>query len=243
MKKLSAYYFIADAHLGAGTAEAEERLLCFLETVRSRANVLYVLGDLFDFGFEYRRVIPKCGVKILAELSRLRRDGTRVVYLPGNHDFRFGTFLCQEVEVPAGKNLEQEIDGLRVWMGHGDELEQRPVSVLFRSFSRSRTAHWLYSLLHPDVGVSLADWVARRSRERQADEKLRERMAEFAKTKLGDGFDVVVLAHSHLPELRRYGSGIYLNIGDWLENFTYGVISNRAVALERFEGPGHGRIV
>ena len=237
MRKLSAHYFVADAHLGAGTDATEEKFLCFLENIRGRAESLYVLGDLFDFWFEYRRVVSKHCVRAIAELTRLRRAGTRVLYLRGNHDFRFGEMARRELEVSATDSLEQEVGGLRVWMSHGDALDRRAVPVLFRAFSRSRTVNWLYSLLHPDMGMGLATWVSRQSRQREPDERLREVMADFARVKLSQGFDVVILAHSHLPELRRFDTGTYLNVGDWLRSFSYGVIRNGTAALEYFDVP------
>lgn len=233
---MSAHYFVADAHLGAGAAESEQTLLCFLESIRGKADSLHVLGDLFDFWFEYHRAIPKHGVMVLAELSRLRHSGTRVVYLAGNHDFRVGELLRREVEVAPGRDLEQTIDGLRVWMSHGDWLDERPESVLFRGLGRTRAATWLYSLLHPDIGVGLAAWVAGRSRDREPNEALKAKMAEFAEQQLGKGYDLVVLAHSHLPDLRRFGTGTYLNAGSWLQYSAYGVIRHGTVALERFAG-------
>ncbi len=178
--------------------------------------------------------MPKYGLEVLAELARLRRRSVRVVYLVGNHDFRIGSWLREQVEVMPGPELVETLDGLRVWMSHGDRLDRRPESVFFRKLSRSRTANWLYSLLHPDLGVSLASWVTGRSRERSPNEELRARMVEYAQTKVREGYDLIVLAHSHLADLRRFDTGTYLNVGAWCGGFTYGVIRNGQVALERF---------
>lgn len=236
---MSEHYFIADAHLGASAGRSEEALISFLESINNRANSLYILGDLFDFWFEYRHTVPKYGLAVIAELARLRRRSVRVVYLAGNHDFRIGPWLLEQVEVMPGPELVETLDGLRVWMSHGEGLDRRPESVFFRKLSRSRTANWLYSLLHPDLGVSLASWVTGRSRERSPNEELQARMVQFAQAKVREGYDLIVLAHSHLPDLRRFDTGTYLNVGAWSGGLTYGVIRNGQVALERFTDKGY----
>ncbi len=231
---MSAHYFVSDAHLGAAPAGAEERLLRFLESIRGRADSLYILGDLFDFWFEYGRAIPKHGFRVLAELVQLRKSGTAVVYLAGNHDLRFQEFFHRELGITTAFEWSGTIDGRRVWMKHGDEVDRRPVSMLFRRLMRSRLNRFLYSFVHPDLGIGFAGWVARRSRARGSDSGLREEMAGFAERKLAQGFDVVLLAHLHEPELRRFGEGVYVNTGDWLTHFSYGVMEDGEVSLRFF---------
>jgi UDP-2,3-diacylglucosamine hydrolase len=101
---------------------------------------------------------------------------------------------------------------------------------------RNRVSGALYALLHPDIGVGLAEGVARTSRDYSAKPELVEAMARFAAEKLATGFDAVILGHSHVPELRHVGAGVYLNVGDWVKHFTYGVMRDGAVALEEFRG-------
>lgn len=230
---------MSDAHLGAAPAGAEERLVEFLGSVRGNADSLFVLGDLFDFWFEYGRAIPKHGFRVLAELAFLRRSGTRVVYLAGNHDFCFQDFFGRELGVETGQELALTIDGKRVWMSHGEGIDRRFVSAVFRRLMRGRVNNVLFSLLHPDLGIPLAGWVASRSRARGLDERLGRKMRAFAEAKLALGHDVVVMGHLHRPELHRTGNGVYLNVGDWTEHFSYGVIRDGEVKLERF-GPSAG---
>jgi len=230
---LSAHYFVSDAHIGAAPAGAESRLVEFLESIRGRATSLYVLGDLFDFWFEYNRAIPVSGFRVLGALSRLAQEGTRVVYLAGNHDVRFTGFFKRElgIESCAGP-LAETLDGRRVWMSHGDDLDKRLIPSLFRTLMRSRVNQALYSLVHPDLGISLARSVSGASRKRPPDARLAEKMAAFARTRLEQGQDIVVLAHLHRPELRTFGSGIYLNTGDWVSNFSYGKLEQGRLSLE-----------
>jgi UDP-2,3-diacylglucosamine hydrolase len=232
---LSAHYFVSDAHIGGGNPDAEQRLFRFLESIRGKAESLHILGDLFEFWFEYGRAIPKPGFRALAELAELRRTGTRIGYLKGNHDFWFKDFWRRELGAEAADEMDVVLDGKRVFLAHGDVLDRTPVPRVFRVLMRSRFNGWLYSLLHPDLGIGLALAVARVNRFKSAKPSLVEDMARFAAGKLASGFDVVVLGHSHVPEVRQYGCGQYLNVGDWLNHFTYGVIRDGVPSLEVFE--------
>ena len=232
---MSAHYFVSDAHIGGGNPDAEQRLFRFLESIRGRAQSLHILGDLFEFWFEYGRAIPKPGFRALAELAELSRLGTRIGYLKGNHDFWFKDFWRRELGADAADELDVRLDGKRVYLAHGDVLDHALVPRFFRALMRSRLDGWLYSLLHPDVGIGLALAVARVSRAESAKPSLVEDMARFAGGKLGSGFDIVIMGHSHVPELRQVNGGTYINIGDWLKHFTYGVIRDGVPSLEVFE--------
>jgi UDP-2,3-diacylglucosamine hydrolase len=233
---LSAHYFVSDAHIGAGRPVAEPRLVEFLDSIRGRATSLFVLGDLFDFWFEYSRAIPVSGFRVLGALSGLVQAGTRVVYLAGNHDVRFLGFFKQELGIESCPGpLAETLDGKRVWMSHGDDLDRRPIPMLFRTLMRSRINQALYSLVHPDLGISLARSVSGASRRRPPDTRLADKMAGFARGKLSEGHDIVVLAHSHRPELRTFETGSYLNTGDWVDNCSYGVLEDGRLRLEYFK--------
>jgi len=225
----------SDVHPGAVGPEGEARLLEFLATIQGQADSLYLLGDMFEFWFEYRTVIPKRGFGLLARLAELRRAGTALFFLKGNHDFWFQSFLQRELGAESVHDeLETTIDGKRVHLSHGDGLDRGAVPRLFRALMRNQVNGALYSLFHPDVGVGLARWVARRSRELSARPYLLEDMARFAQAKLAAGCDVVFMAHSHVPEERRFGAGVYINVGDWIRSLTYGVIRDGEASLERF---------
>jgi UDP-2,3-diacylglucosamine hydrolase len=233
---LSAHYFVSDVHLGARPGENEARLLAFFDSIRGQAASLYVLGDLFEFWFEYRCAIPKHGFRVLSALADLHRQGTAIGYIEGNHDRWFNDFLARELGTRAAVELDVMIDGRRVYLAHGDALDKGLVPRLARGLMRSRVSSALYALLHPDLGIGLAHRIAAASRDAGMKPYLQEAMACFAEAKLSAGFDVVILAHSHLPETRRLGQGVYLNIGDWVSNFTYGRLQDGRVTLERFEG-------
>ena len=232
---MSAHYFVSDAHIGGSKPEAEQRLFRFLESIRGEAASLYILGDLFEFWFEYGRAIPKLGFQALAELAELRRTGTHIGYLKGNHDFWFKDFWRRELGAEAADELDVTLDSKRIYLAHGDALDRAFVPRFFRVLMRSRLDGWLYSLLHPDFGIGLAHAVASVSRAESIKPSLVEDMAAFAARRLESGFDIVILGHSHVPELRQVSGGTYINIGDWLTHFTYGVIRDGVASLERFE--------
>ena len=233
---MSAHYFVSDAHIGAGRADAEQRLGRFLENIKGRADSLYILGDLFEFWFEYRRAVPKQGFGVLSRLAELNRSGTKITYLKGNHDFWFQDFLRRELHAETADELDVVIDGRRVFVAHGDRLDRSLVARFFRWLMRSRVNGALYSMLHPDLGIGLARWVALANRDEKTNLRLKDAMARFAEERLRAGYDIVVLGHSHAPERREWDNGIYLNVGDWMTHFTYGVIRDGAASLHVFEG-------
>jgi UDP-2,3-diacylglucosamine hydrolase len=200
------------------------------------ANSLYILGDLFEFWLEYGRAIPKLGFRALAELAELSRTGTHIGYLKGNHDFWFKDFWQRELGAEAADELDVMLDGKRVYLAHGDSLDRALVPRVFRALVRSRVNGWFYSLLHPDIGIGLAHAVASVSRAGSRKPGIVEDMAAFARGKLESGFDIVILGHSHVPELRQMNRGTYLNLGDWVNHFTYGVIRDGVPSLEVFDG-------
>ena len=232
---MSAHYFVSDAHIGGSSPDAEQRLFRFLESIRGNADTLHILGDLFEFWFEYGRAIPKPGFQALSELAELRRTGTRIGYLKGNHDFWFKDFWRRELGAEAADELDVTLDNKRVYLAHGDALDRAFVPQFFRVLMRSRIDGWLYSMLHPDVGIGLALAVARASRVKSAKPSLVEDMARFAVSKIESGFDIVIMGHSHVPEFRQLEHGAYLNVGDWMTHFTYGAIRGGVASLEVFE--------
>ena len=172
-------YFIADAHLGVRSREREapreERLHAFLGSLAGRASALVIVGDLFDFWFEYRTAIPRRHFATLAILRRLRESGVALTYLNGNHDFWLGRFLAAEVGIETHDGpLALEAQGRRLWVHHGDGLVGGDLGYrLLRSVIRHPASIALYGLLHPDLGIPLAHQVSRWSRQSRGREPAR----------------------------------------------------------------------
>jgi UDP-2,3-diacylglucosamine hydrolase len=241
-----AAYFVCDAHLGADPpereADRERRLHEFLASLPGRASALYVIGDLFDFWFEYRTAIPARPFRTLATLRAVVQAGVPVTYLNGNHDFWLGSFLEREVGVRACYGaLPLEIEGRRIWLHHGDGLVGGDLGyrLLKRALS-SRINIALYRLLHPDLGIPLARLVSKLSRRSRGDRPLEpERLwREIALPRFAEGYDAVLIGHfHHVFERRETGREFFL-LGDWITRFSYAVLERGAFRLETWPPAG-----
>ena len=239
-------YFISDAHLGIEDYAAEEerrnRLLDFLRSLRGRARLLYIVGDLFDFWFEYRSVVPRQHYTVLYALSALVESGTRVVYLPGNHDFWLGTFLDEQVGVETADGpLTVTHHGRKIYIAHGHGLIARDRG--YRAMSKimhSALSIRLFQLIHPDFGFKIGRLASRLSRRRgrPASWDPRQTYRDLAFTLLDDGYDLVVFGHNHSPTLQYKGEKAYINLGDWIRHDTYGVLREGEMSLEKYGDEG-----
>ena len=239
-------YFISDAHLGIEDYAAEEerrnRLLDFLRSLRGRARLLYIVGDLFDFWFEYRSVVPRQHYTVLHALSALVESGTRVVYLPGNHDFWLGTFLDEQVGVETADGPLTAIHhGRKIYIAHGHGLiasdrGYRAMSKIMHSALSIR----LFQMIHPDCGFKIGRLASRLSRRRGRPAAWDPRQAyrDLAFSLLDDGYDLVVFGHNHCPTLQYKGEKAYINLGDWIRHDTYGVLREGEMSLEKFGDEG-----
>jgi UDP-2,3-diacylglucosamine hydrolase len=236
-------FFLSDAHLGADDPAVEEskvrKLLDFFDHVNTHGHRLVILGDLFDFWFEYRRVIASCNFPILAGLWNLRRNGIRIDYYLGNHDYWTSGFLSQHLATTVHDSPSSELFGKRrAFLAHGDGLSANEKGYLYmKRILRSPISATVFSLLHPDAGAWLARLTSRKSRQRI--EEKRERTARnlraFARKQLESGaYDWIIVGHSHQPEKCLMDGGTYLNIGDWSEHFTYGRVRGEEIHLEEW---------
>ena len=221
--------FISDAHLGAASREAEasreQRLHAFLATLPGRASSLYIVGDLFDFWFEYRTAIPRRLFGTLSALERLREAGIEIVYLNGNHDFWLGSFMSETLgirTVEGAVTVEQQ--GRKIWVHHGDGLIGGDLGYkILRSVLRHPASISLYGWLHPDLGIPLAHVVSELSRKSRGEPPLRsERLwNEVAKPRFAEGYDGVVIGHFHHAYEQRENGREFFMLGDWIERFTF----------------------
>jgi UDP-2,3-diacylglucosamine hydrolase len=243
-------YFISDSHLGAEDKEKEklkeEKLASFLDKIKEDAESLYILGDMFEFWFEYKNLIPKDHFTILSKLRSLVDSGIKVSYVVGNHDFWLGNFLSEQIGIQIFKDpIEANHQGEKIFMAHGDGLAKKDLGYrILKKILRNRVNIFLYRQLPPDVSYPLAKFVAGKSRS-QADRReasYLEDYRNFAYEKIKQGFDAVILAHTHIPTLENLIAnstdsaqrGVYVNIGDWFKHFTYGKLIEGRFYLEKF---------
>ncbi len=231
--------FISDAHLGCGwrDKEREASLLEFLDYAHSEAEALFILGDLFDFYFEYRSVILKETIRVLSRLAQLTEDGIRVYFMGGNHDW-WGRGFLEElgiIEIPCP--YATIIDGLKIYIHHGDGIAPGDWKYrVVKRIIRSRFAISSFSLIHPDLARKLVAFFSVSSR-RSAEDKsaLLPSYEPFVKARLNEGYDIIIMGHIHIPSLEKYNNGIYLNTGDWLRHFSYGILKDGKLELRYWE--------
>jgi UDP-2,3-diacylglucosamine hydrolase len=238
------YYFFSDVHLGLKSAEEEKlketKLVGFLNSIQPDCEKLFIVGDLFDCWIEYRKVVPKGYFRLLAKLNEMSEAGIEINFFSGNHDFWLNTYLRDDV----GMNLyydeyKTELDGKKFFITHGDGLSHGDWGYkIIKKILRSRINQFLYSLIHPDIGIWLAEGSSKTSRYQTSDKSHGALgMQEYASHRVNDGFDYVIMGHFHRPqniEIKRAdGSiGYYITLGDWIKNFTYGEYSEGRFELK-----------
>ena len=233
-------YFLSDAHLGtdpAGVeADREARLHAFLRMVAARGGRLYVLGDLFDFWFEYRTAIPRRFFETLCALRDVRAAGVAITYLVGNHDFWLGPFMSRELGMHVHDGaLAVEVQGRRLWLHHGDGLIGGDLGYrVLKKVLRHPGCIALYRLLHPDVGIPLAHRVSGWSRHSRAGRPIdfARLEREIAAPRFAEGHDAVMIGHFHAPHHACAGGRDFIVLGDWIEQFTYAVLEAGRLRVE-----------
>ncbi len=235
-------YFLSDLHLGAypnSEKSSMPMLMDFLRHVEEDRAHLYIVGDLLDFWFEYRTVVPRRPFRLLARLKEMVENGVRVTYIAGNHDYWIGDFLREDVGLATFTDqLEIAIEGKRFLISHGDGLATTGdlgYRVL-KGILHSRVVSAAFRLVHPDLGISMARLFSRLSRRHSSrnDNDPRPGLETFVTAKAKSGFDYVVLGHLHKPRLFEIEGTSCLVIGDWIDCFTYGLFSNGRLTLERW---------
>ncbi len=266
---LNRIYFISDVHIGApdigaGAREREDVLIDFLKSIRHGARALYIVGDLFDFWFEYRTTIPSSGARVLFELYNLVEAGVNVIYLPGNHDLWPSEYFSEQlgVELPGGP-VTVTHQGLKIHIAHGDEIRTDWRFRLSRGVLKNRFCVALFRLLHPDLGAILARSTSRLSefRIRRRGPGNRDILYRAAGEKIEEGFDIVIHGHYHFSLHARVGgsaveqagpkvcpghhadgaaerSGELVVLGDWIQQYTYAVLEGGRIQLKKWEKGG-----
>ncbi len=233
-------YVISDAHLGFAPREVERSLLRFLAHLRGRAGSLVINGDLFEFWFEWRRVMPRGSFRILAALAELREAGVPIVMVAGNHDCWGGEILREDVGVDYLLGpWRGTLGGWPAQVEHGDGLrgrEDRGYRAL-RRLIRHPLSIRLFRLLPPDLGSALASGTSHTSRNYQArDGGEGLRRIAMDRLRADPALALLIFGHSHIPELRRTpGGGVYANAGPWLDQQTFLRITPDRIALRRWD--------
>lgn len=241
-------YFASDNHLGAPTAEAsrprEKKFIAWLDEIKHDAAAIFLLGDLFDFWFEYQKVIPKGFSRTLGKLAEISDSGIPIYYFVGNHDLWMNGYFEEELHIPVyHKPQEFTFNDKTFFIGHGDGLGpfDKGYKRMKKVFTNS-VFKWLFKWLHPDIGVRLAQYLSVKNKLISGDEdahflgEKNEWLVLYAKEKLKNKhFDYFVFGHRHLPlEIKLNQTSEYINLGDWITYYTYGVFDGKDFKLKTF---------
>ena len=242
-------YFASDNHLGAPTAEAsmprEKKFVQWLDAIKHDAEVVFLLGDLFDFWFEYKYVIPKGFTRVLGKLAELSDQGIKIHFFVGNHDLWMNGYFEDELNIPVYHDNKEFTFGNKTFLighgdgkGPGDNGYKRMKRVFTNPFSKA-----LFRWLHPDVGVKLAQYLSVKNKLISGDEDVKflgeenEWLVLYSKRKLETKhYNYLVFGHRHLPMKITVGENSeYVNLGDWIGYFTYGVFDGENFEIKKFE--------
>jgi UDP-2,3-diacylglucosamine hydrolase len=229
-------YFASDQHLGAPTAEQsflrEKKFLAWLNVIKEDAAAIFLVGDLFDFWFEYKTVVPKGFVRVLGKLAEIRDSGIPIYFFVGNHDLWMNDYFEKELNIPVYHKPEVFlINNKKVFIGHGDGLG--PYDKGFKRLKKVLTFplfQWLYRWFHPDLGMKLGQYMSVKNKMISGDDDAKylgddkEWLVQYCKRKLeSNHYDYFVFGHRHLPlEIQLQDNSKYVNLGDWITHFTYG---------------------
>ncbi len=238
-------YVFSDTHLGFAPAQVERDLRAFLRGLRGRAGSVVVNGDLFEFWFEWRRVMPRAAFRVLAALADLRDAGIPVLMIAGNHDCWGGEILREDVGLDFTLGpWRGELAGWRTYIEHGDGLrdrEDRRYRAL-RTVLRNPLAIRAFRWLHPDLATAIAGGSSHASRSYAARDGGRG-LRDVATRRLAaePDLELVLYGHSHVPALERIRpDGVYANAGSWLDAPTFLRVTPERVALCRWDGSAEG---
>lgn len=241
-------YFLSDFHLGApdyhSSLQRERKIVSFLNHVKPVAGEVFILGDLFDFWFEYRHVVPKGYTRILGKLAELTDSGIPVHFFVGNHDMWMRGYFENELNIDVYFEPQQfERNGKSFLIGHGDGLGPKDYGYkLLKKVFRNRFCQMLFGLLHPAWGIGLANFFSRKSRQKTgiADEQFlgeNEWLIIYAREILAkQHIDYFIFGHRHYPlDYKLNDTSRYINLGDWIKSFTYAEFDGNEVELKTWD--------
>jgi UDP-2,3-diacylglucosamine hydrolase len=242
-------YFASDLHLGAPNHKEslvrEKRFVSWLDNIKDDAKELYIIGDVFDFWFEYKTVIPKGFVRLFAKLLELRNLEIPITIIRGNHDMWMFGYLEKELGIQViDQNVLKVYSGKKFFIGHGDGLGPGdPFYKIMKALFKNSFCVWLFKWIHPDIGIGIANFWSKgsRSSHKEQDEKYlgedKEWLIVYSKEQLKkEHQDYFIFGHRHLPLDIDLGQGSrYVNTGDWLKYYSYAVFDGEELILKYYK--------
>ena len=242
-------YFLSDFHLGAPDAKSslirEKKIISFLDEIKEKAEQIFILGDLFDFWFEYKTVVPKGYVRILGKLAEITDSGIPIHFFVGNHDMWMKDYFQKELNIqvyfePFAFNL----NGKDLLIGHGDGLGPGDHGYkTIKKIFRNPIAQTLFGCIPPFFGIGLANFFSRKSRAKtgKSDEVFESEEKEWLVTYCKEilqkkHYDFFIFGHRHLPlDIKLNTESRYINLGDWIKYNSFAVFDGHSIELNYYK--------
>ncbi len=242
-------YFLSDFHLGApnemASLEREKRIVRFLDSIKTFAEEIFIVGDMFDFWFEYSTVVPRGYTRIFGKLAELSDAGIRIHFFVGNHDMWMRNYFQKEFNIPVYFEPKTfEFNGKTFYIGHGDGLGPGDKGYKFlKHVFRNPICQWLFGIVPPAIGMGIANYFSQKSRAAAGNttEKFlsedKEWLIVYSKEVLAkQHYDFFIFGHRHLPiDFALSDKSRYINLGEWMNYSSYAVFDGENVALKYFE--------
>lgn len=242
-------FFASDFHLGvpdfASSLQREKKIVAWLDSIKHEAHTIFLLGDIFDFWFEYKHAIPKGFIRLQGKLAELRDAGIPIVFFTGNHDMWMFDYFEKELGITIYRQpIDLHIGNKTIQIGHGDGLGPGDHTYkILKKFFNSKVCQWLFARIHPNLGIGIANFWSRKSRinNTKREEKFVNPDKEYLfvycqeqeKIKHRDFY---IFGHRHLPlDLQVNPTCRYINIGEWVHYQTYAEFDGEQVTLKTFQ--------
>ncbi len=239
-------YFASDQHFGLPNYEEslfrEKIFVQWLDEIKKDAQVLFLVGDLFDFWVEYKKVVPQYFVRVLGKLAELADLGIQIIFFTGNHDMWMKNYLQKEIGIKVHfEKQEYQINNKRFYIAHGDGLGPGDKGYKrMKKFFRSSFFYWFFKWLHPDWGMALGEYLSRKNKAISGEEDVhflgedKEWLVMYSKKKLKEAHrDYFIYGHRHLPMVLSIGNDAqYINLGDWISYFSYAEFNGKELKLK-----------
>lgn len=241
-------YFASDFHLGLasdGTSRDRERKICrWLNKIAEDAQSIYLLGDVFDVWFEYKKVVPRGYTRFLGTLAKIADSGISIDIFTGNHDLWMTDYFEQELGIPVRhKPLDLQINQQTFLIGHGDGLGPGDKGYkLLKKLLRNPMSQFIYRLLHPNLGIGVAQYFSQKGAKHGHDAEPflgndKEWLVSYSKHKLiKKHYDYFIFGHRHLAlDIEVGPHSRYINLGDWIQYFSYAVYDGKDLTLKYYK--------
>lgn len=232
-------FLFSDSHFGSSWGKVDEkervsRFLRFTEPIIEGGDRLVLLGDIFDFWFEYRYVIPRVYFPVLSQIAEIAKR-SEVYYVCGNHDLWVGDFFEDLGVKVQRESLILQFSRFKAFLIHGDRIQKSDLGgQLARFIMGNQISKAIFRWIHPDLGFGMARFVSKLSRGKSENKELKNPIPDSIYSFFRKGYKLVVIGHVHSPLLKDFGEGVFLSLGDWIWHFTYGVIEENKVKLIKF---------